>query len=621
MKSFTACLLCRRDQTGLKLEKKEFFLRPGTRPQVQTEHGNLRLISGFPGLFEAPDIPVSPALQLNADLGGWNEEMLLDIARAELHWKEHTLYRSYTLEPDATAIVCSGDPGTLAGFVETWGGILKITPVLTKGYHPSFITAFSIEIKKMERGLDVWLGVKSPFDLERCSYCGFCGPSCPEDCLREMLFLDFNKCTYCRACIEACPNDAIDLHASEMLELDAGSIICLPDAGIEVARDIPSVYKHNEMDALAASICTKQVEEVVTIDPLLCQHSLRSAAGCTRCIDVCTESAISSGESGLEIDQLKCIECGSCAGTCPTGALQYERFNDRAFYSYISQFDMKPGTKVVMGCAEALHAFWWKNRSRTFPDTLFMEFPRVNALNIFHFLLLLARGAGRVIVLKRNEEETPGACLAQAGLANRIMEILFGAKESVAVIPLKDASSLWEPNSVHITETLSPGGFRTRRREIERILLFLVEHGSGRGDVEPGLSPSFGMLLCDKEACTQCLSCLNECRQGALKAHEQSLILSFKPILCVQCGLCTAVCPEDALKLGPGLVLEHTFFQRQTLVEAEPARCRNCGKVFGTRKSLEKVREILSVRQDLDLELFEYCDECRVKRFLEQEEE
>ena len=148
-----------------------------------------------------------------------------------------------------------------------------------------------------------------------------------------------------------------------------------------------------------------------------------------------------------------------------------------------------------------------------------------------------------------------------------------------------------------------------------------MEEGSGRGRLEPEISSSFGGLSCDTSLCTQCLSCLNECRQEALKAHEDSFVLSFKPVLCVQCGLCTATCPEDALSLEPGLVLQETFFRRDVLLEAEPARCRNCGKVFGTRKSLEKVKAILSVRQDLDMELFELCDRCRVKRFFEQEGE
>ncbi len=620
MKSFNLYLLCRKDHSGLQLVKEEAFLHPGMSSPVKSKVPGLRLMSGFPGLFRTLEVPVSPALQLNADLGDFGPRELLDIARAESNWKEHVLFRSYILEPDTRIAVFSGDAARLSEFVETWGGLLEITPVLTSGYHPSFITASSMEVRERGQGLEIILGVKSPFDLERCSYCGYCAASCPEDCLKEMLFLDFDRCSLCGACADSCPNGAIDLHATETVEFEVSAIVCLTGANLEPAGDIPLVYGEDELDSLVASMGKRQVEEVISLDPLICQHGTRLTAGCTRCLDVCREAAISEQESGLEIDQLKCVECGRCVSICPTGALQYERFNDRAFSSYAAQLDLKPGTTVAIGSAEVLHAFWWRNRTRRFKDTLFMECPSINALGLFNMLLLLSRGAGRLVFL-HNEDNLEGPFLSQAALANRIMEVLFQAEEAVIPASLEEASGLLGPSRVHLSRPLPPGAFRSRRRAIERILLFLMEEGSGRGRLEPEISSSFGGLSCDTSLCTQCLSCLNECRQEALKAHEDSFVLSFKPVLCVQCGLCTATCPEDALGLEPGLVLQETFFRRDVLLEAEPARCRNCGKVFGTRKSLEKVKAILSVRQDLDMELFELCDRCRVKRFFEQEGE
>ncbi len=620
MKKFNLYILCRKDKGGFNLNEEDVFVHPGVSSPVNAKLRGARLLSGFPGLYGEQDAPVSPALQLNADLGSFGPEMLLDIAKAELSWKEHVLFRSFILEPDPRVAVFSDDATVLANFVDTWGGLLAITPVLTKGYHPAFITASAIDLEKKGHGLSLRVDLKSPFDIERCSYCGFCGSSCPEECLKEMLFLDFDRCTLCMACVEACPNGAIDLHASESVEFEVAAILCLSGVEIGCDKGHPSVYRHDEIDKLVSTVCKRQVEEVITLDPFMCQHSTRSFGGCTKCMDVCEDSAISLGESGLEIDHLKCQECGRCVSVCPTGALQYERFNDRAFSSYVAQLEFKPGTKVVIGCAKVLHAFWWQNRTRRFQDTLFIEYPQVNALGLFHMLLLISKGASQVVIM-HDGKGLDGPCVSQMALSNRIMEVLFHAEESVVAASAKEASDLLRPSKAHFSGQLPSEGFRSRRRALERILLFLVEHGSGQGHVEPGLSASFGTLVCDTSLCTHCLSCLNECRQGALMAHEEAFTISFKPILCVQCGLCAALCPEDALRLEPGLGLEAPFFKREVLMDAEPARCRNCGKVFGTRKSLEKVKSILSARQDLDIELFEYCDECRVKRFFEQEEE
>jgi Ni,Fe-hydrogenase III small subunit/formate hydrogenlyase subunit 6/NADH:ubiquinone oxidoreductase subunit I len=44
--------------------------------------------------------------------------------------------------------------------------------------------------------------------------------------------------------------------------------------------------------------------------------------GCLQCIGICPTRAISN-EKGLQLDLGRCIFCGECAATCPTGAIRF----------------------------------------------------------------------------------------------------------------------------------------------------------------------------------------------------------------------------------------------------------------------------------------------------------
>ncbi|MHA1599931.1 MAG: 4Fe-4S dicluster domain-containing protein, partial [Alphaproteobacteria bacterium] len=58
----------------------------------------------------------------------------------------------------------------------------------------------------------------------------------------------------------------------------------------------------------------------IRYDGDLCAHSRSRLTGCTRCLDVCPTSAITSAGDVVEIDPFICAGCGNCASVCPTGA-------------------------------------------------------------------------------------------------------------------------------------------------------------------------------------------------------------------------------------------------------------------------------------------------------------
>ena len=61
----------------------------------------------------------------------------------------------------------------------------------------------------------------------------------------------------------------------------------------------------------------------VNYDPELCAHGRSGIRACTRCLDACPASAITSLGERIEIDPNLCQGAGGCATACPTGAITY----------------------------------------------------------------------------------------------------------------------------------------------------------------------------------------------------------------------------------------------------------------------------------------------------------
>lgn len=63
------------------------------------------------------------------------------------------------------------------------------------------------------------------------------------------------------------------------------------------------------------------------------------------------------------------------------------------------------------------------------------------------------------------------------------------------------------------------------------------------------------MLQIKKENCKSCGYCVSSCRQGALYLSDELNnkgynVVSLYPDKCIDCGICTAVCPDYVLTIG-----------------------------------------------------------------------
>ncbi|NOQ46909.1 MAG: 4Fe-4S dicluster domain-containing protein [Desulfobulbaceae bacterium] len=623
MNEYPAHLLCYGKGADPVFSSVSTPQRPGTAFACRDQSDRDILVAGgFPGAHPDSLFPLSPTLQLNADLGSFNDAALHQIASAELFRHTGTQFRSYTLAPDPRVVVLAGKQDKLFAFIDTYGGVLDLQPLLLQGYHPELTTAGNPEIDCSEKKCKINYQVKTPILTERCTYCGACGPACPEDCLSEQLFLDFSRCTLCKECVTACPNDALDLHGVEQRKVTAPALLVLDDVAIDLPQNKKRFYRENELAQLFASIGEYQVDEVVSCNNSICQYLGPHRTGCTRCAMVCPEQAVTLTEDGVQIDQQRCTECGNCICGCPTGALQYLRFSDQQFLKYWSRLDVLPSTEtVVIGNEAQLHRFWWKTVTDGFPSTFFLEYPNPRALTSMHFLAMYGTGVRRILLLTGAQEGKEAAFMEQISQANQIFASLEGDVETILITdPDNLPALLAQPVERQSTRSTVIKDHGNRRATLAALLVALMENRTpSPSRLEDELFSTFGTILCDEDKCTQCLACLSCCNLDSLQANEEHFALMSNPSYCVQCGSCIALCPENALSTRNGLELNDDFFKSHELSRAEPARCAGCGKIFGTRKSLERVQRLLAEKspENYDSELLAYCDTCRVVRIFE----
>jgi ferredoxin len=130
----------------------------------------------------------------------------------------------------------------------------------------------------------------------------------------------------------------------------------------------------------------------------------------------------------------------------------------------------------------------------------------------------------------------------------------------------------------------------------------------------------FGRVKVDAEGCTLCLACVSACPTSALSANPERPELRFQEDLCVQCGLCQSTCPEKVISLEPRLDFSLINAAPVALKEEEPYPCDHCGKLFGTRSTIEKIKGKLGGKHWMfsgpnadRLKLIGYCDDCRIE--------
>lgn len=367
----------------------------------------------------------------------------------------------------------------------------------------------------------------------------------------------------------------------------------------------------------------------VKYEASICAHSRSKKVGCTRCIDTCGAKAIRSDGDGVYIDPDMCGGCGGCAAVCPTGAIVYD---DPPFEFIVQRLNALIGTfkryaKIAPRILFVDRTFGHKliSESARFgdglpADVIPYEVDNVELIGHAEILATLAAGASEALILKSpNTAET--AITNEMSLTKRLLKDTRVDPTRIRVIeatsPETLQAALYEarmPDLEHQAVALLGG-----RREVAKTVMsvFAQHDGESALSIPLELGDPYGTIEVNADKCTLCLACVSQCPTGALNDRSDRPEINIVENACVQCGLCSNTCPEQAITLKPQLSFGKQTLEQSTLHGEDPFDCIECGRPFGVKSTIERIIEKLEgnhwMYTDSDnTKLVKMCDDCRI---------
>lgn len=365
----------------------------------------------------------------------------------------------------------------------------------------------------------------------------------------------------------------------------------------------------------------------------ICAHSRSKKTGCTKCIDSCPAGAISSNGDIVAIDTDICGGCGNCAAHCPTGAVQYlypERQDSiRSIHMLAETYHHAGGKDAVLFCHDGQFGMDLINVMARFGkglphNVIPLEMHSTSGIGHDAMMAALGAGFGRIIILAnpRNMEEFD-ALQHEIALTHSFTEAFGFGSDRVSLIseddPDKVEAALWSlPKEKQITaKSFVPLG---NKREVARNAITIIANASKTKMSEIALPANapYGAVNVNVDSCTLCLACVSSCPADALRDNPDTLQLRFIETACVQCGICEATCPENAISLTARFNLNDNAMQPVTLYEEDPFECIKCSTPFASQSTIARISEKLAGSHRMftggaNADLLKMCDNCRLE--------
>lgn len=315
--------------------------------------------------------------------------------------------------------------------------------------------------------------------------------------------------------------------------------------------------------------------------PAACLPDRFPQVECRRCTDACPTAALSARGAGPILGD-GCVGCGQCVAACPTGALHAPGFRVPA--------PAAPG-RIAVDC--------WRVPAADSPRGA-LRLPCLGGLSTAALLELTAvttDGAPELL-----DRGFCPQCPAGGGVhpatkpladANRILEGIGVPEErwprlSSHRLPItRMADTSGEPlleerlsrRALLTGATNRPkhpaGTAASRTGQPERARLF-----AALARLAPEREPPAWLFptITASDACANHQVCASACPARAIRPYrsEGAAGIRFDPAGCTACGLCVALCPEQALTLAPSGLADSPHTPR-TLTRHAQRTCPECG--------------------------------------------
>ena len=376
----------------------------------------------------------------------------------------------------------------------------------------------------------------------------------------------------------------------------------------------------------------------VNFDETICAHSRNKINGCSRCLDVCPAGAIKSMGDHVDVDPGICGGCGLCGAVCPSGAIQTayppsdQLLSEIArLLEYYTEAGGKNASLLLHDASYGLELIEVMARcGRGLPaHVLPVSMHAIGRAGHDLIVGAIALGYEQVfILLNPNKPSENEPLILQRELAETMLAGV-GVSGDGHVVLLDDvdpdviSDKLHQKSSKRVGKPAPFSPVGTPRGYTRLAMRGLATSNKIKHAVIalPDGAP-YGRVNIDTENCTICLSCVGACPAGALQDNPDAPQLLFREDACLQCGICAATCPEKVIKLEPHFNLADSAMAAELVVEDIPFSCTECGKPFGSTRSIEKVISKLSdhsmFQQSARTEMLKMCEDCRVEAMFAQ---